>query len=95
MIQTYLPQAIRTLEYQREDATFLDLDIIIEDNIFVYKLFDTRNKFPFFIVGIPYLSSNILSLMFYGSIFSEFLQIARCALRLTYFVPKHLDCILE
>ena len=45
-------------------------------------------KFLFFILRMPYLSSNIPSSMFYGSIFSEFLQIARCTLRLTDFVPK-------
>ena len=76
------------LEHQGEDATFLDLDIIIGDNIFVYKLFAKRNKFHFFIVRMPYLSSNIPSSIFYDSIFSEFLQIVRCTRRLTDFVPK-------
>ena len=54
---------------------FLDLDITIDDNIFVYKLFDKRDKFHFFTVRIP------LSI-FCGSIFSEFLRIAQCTLRL-------------
>ena len=73
----YLPQAIRTeLEQEREHAAFLDLDLTIEDNIFVYKLFDKKGKFPFFIVFISSLSSNIPPSIFYGSIFSEFLQIA-------------------
>ena len=31
-----------------------------EDNIFVYKLLDRRGKFLFFIVHMPYLSSNIV-----------------------------------
>ena len=46
------------------------------------------DKFLVFIVRMLYLLSNILSLMFYGSTFSEFLEIARCTLRLTDFVPK-------
>ena len=37
---------------------------------------------------MPYLSSNISSLIFYRSIFSDFLRIARCTLRLTDFVRK-------
>ena len=71
----------RKLEHQAEHATFLDLDMAVEDNIFVYKLFDKKDKFPFFIVRMPYLSSNIPSSIFYGSIVSEFLRIvARCTL---------------
>ena len=35
-------------------------------------------------VRMPYLSINILSSVIYASIFLEFLQIALCALRLTY-----------
>ena len=61
---------------------------IIEGNIFLYKLFDIRDKFPFFIVRVPYLSSNIPSSIFYGSMFSEFLRIAQCTFRLTDFVAK-------
>ena len=34
-------------------------------------------------VRMPYLWSNIPSSIFYGSIFLEFLLVARCALRLT------------
>ena len=64
------------------------MDITIEDKIFVYKLFDKRGKFPFFIVRIPYLSSNIPSSIFYGSKFLEFLRIALCTLRLKDVVPK-------
>ena len=56
--------------------------------MFVYKLFDRRGTFPVFIVCMPYLSTNIPSSVFYGSIFSEFLEIAPCTLRLTDFVPK-------
>ena len=48
--------------------TFLDLDIKIEDGIFVHKLFDKRDTF--FIVRMPPFESNIPSTIFYGSIFS-------------------------
>ena len=56
----YLPQAIRTeLEQEREHAAFLDLDLTIEDNIFVYKLFDKKGKFSFFLLYLYLLSRAI------------------------------------
>ena len=76
------------VEHHGNHATFLDLDITIVDNIFVYKLFDKRDKFPFFIVRMPQMCSNIPSSVFYGATFSEFLRIARCTLLLSDFAPR-------
>ena len=76
------------IEHQGDHATFLDLDIKVEDGVFVYKLFDKRDTFPFFIVRMPHFSSNIPSSIFYASAFSEFLRIARCTLRLNDFIPR-------
>ena len=90
-IQICLPQ----VEHKEEHTTFLELNITIDDDIFIYMLFDKRDKFPFFIVRMPYLSSNIPSPIFYVLIFPEFLRIARCTLRLTDFVPKASEFILE
>ena len=75
-------------EHQGPHATFLDLDISIVDGIFIYKLFDKRDDFPFSIVRMPDLSSNIPNHVFYGSIMSEFLRIARCTLLLSDFIPR-------
>ena len=69
-------------------ATFLELDIQIVDEIFDYKLFDKRDDFPFSIVRMPDLSGNIPSFIFYGSIMSEFLRIARCTRLITNFIPR-------
>ena len=55
------------VEHQGNHVPFLDLDIKIDDCIFVYKLFDKREKFPFFIFRVSSLSSNISSTIFYGS----------------------------
>ena len=74
-------------EHHGTHATFLDLEIYIVDGIFVYKLFDKRNDFPFFIVRMPDLSGNIPSHVFYGSVMSEFLRIARCTLFYADFLP--------
>ena len=67
-------------EHQGNHATFLELDITITDGIFVYKLFDKRNGFPFNIIRMPDKRGNIPSHVFYGSIMSEFLRIARATL---------------
>ena len=75
-------------EHQGTHATFLDLDISIANGIFVYKLFDKRDGFPFFIVRMPDLSGNIPSHVFYGSVMSEFLRISRCTLLYSDFLSS-------
>ena len=52
----YVKQLELKLEYQVEHATFMDLDIKIEDDIFLYNFFDKKEKFSFLNVGTPYLS---------------------------------------
>ena len=64
-------------EHSGNHATFLDLDIKIEDDKFVYKLYDKRDEFPFFVVRMPDRRSNIPSYIFYGTIRSEIIRIAR------------------
>ena len=76
-------------EHQGIHATFLELDIkIVDDGTFDYKLFDKRDEFPFSIVRMPDLSGNIPSFIFYGSIMSEFLRIARCTRQVENFIPR-------
>ena len=75
-------------EHQGSHATFLDLYIKIVDGVFVYKLFDKRDEFPFSIVRMPDLSGNLPSFIFYGSIMSEFLRIARCTRLVEDFIPR-------
>ena len=65
----------------------MELEINVIDGIFVYKLFDKRDGFPFFIVRMPDLSGNIPSHVFYGSVMSEFLRIARSTLLYVDFLP--------
>ena len=57
------------------------------DGIFIYKLFDKRDGFPFFIVRMPDLNGNIPSHVFYGSVMSEFLRIARSTMLYEDFLP--------
>lgn len=82
-------------EHQGSHATFLDLEINIIDGMFVYKLFEKRNDFPFFIVRMPDLRGNIPSHVFYGSIMSEFLRISRCTLRYSDFLPSAVSLFIR
>ena len=75
-------------EHQGQHATFLELDFSIVDGIFVYKLFDKRDEFPFHIVRMPDLSGNIPSHVFYGSIMAELLRIARASMLYKDFISK-------
>ena len=75
-------------EHAGEHANFLQLDISKEDDIFVYKLYDKRDAFPFHIVRMPHKCSNIPESIFYSALKGEFLRIARATLRLQDFIPK-------
>ena len=85
--EIYPPELELKIEHEGTHATFLDLDITISNGIFVYKLFDKRDAFPFFIVRMPYLSSNIPSYIFYGAFKSEVLRIAKNTLMYNDFLP--------
>ena len=84
----YPPELQVKCEHEGQHATFLELDITVENGLFVYKLFDKRDEFPFSIVRMPDLSGNIPDHVFYGSVMSEFLRIARATLFYHHFVPK-------
>ncbi len=87
-LEIYPPELELKVEHLGDHATFLDLDITIENSQFVYKLYDKRDTFPFSIIRMPHLDSNIPSQIFYGSILSEFLRIARCTLRIEDFLIR-------
>ena len=59
----------------------------------MYKLSDKKYKFPFFIVRIQHLSSNIPSRVFYGLFYSELLRIARCTL--FFLTLRHFALIVQ
>ena len=52
-------------------ATFLNLNIRIEEGQFSTKLYDKRDEFNFSIVRLLYKYSNIPSKIFYSIIFAE------------------------
>ena len=87
-LSIYPPDLDLKCEHNGNHATFLDLDISIADGLFIYKLFDKRDNFPFHIIRMPDRSSNIPSYVFYGRIMSEFIRISRTTLLFTDFLPK-------
>ena len=76
------------LEHSGSHATFLDLDINIDNGKVITKLFDKRDDFTFFIVRMPNFHSNIPSSIFYGTVMSEVLRIARSCSSITSFNEK-------
>ena len=80
-------------EHSGSEASFLSLFININEGIFVYKLFDKRDGFPFSIVRMPYISSNIPESIFYSAMVGEFLRIARSTLLFSDFLPKTRELI--
>ena len=83
------------VEHQGSSASFLNLDLSIVNKQFIYKLFDKRDAFPFFIVRMPHMSSNIPSKIFYSALMGEFLRIARSTLRVEDFIPKASDLVVR
>ena len=47
------------VEHRGDYDTFLNLDITIKEGPFTYKLFDKRDSFPFSVVRMPRVESNI------------------------------------
>ena len=86
--EIYPPELILNKENpdSNTSATFLDLEITIQDNKFEYKLFDKRNAFPFDIVRFPYSSSNMPSKMFFSTISAEILRICRASSQYNTFI---------
>ena len=75
-------------QIEQKHATFLDLDIKISDEKFIYKLFDKRDGFSFSTVRMPDISSNIPSYIFYGTIMSEIIRIGRSTLLINDLIPR-------
>ena len=86
--EIYPPNLQLKMEHCGAHGSFLDLGIEIENEKFHYKLFDKRDSFPFQIIRMPYYDSNIPFFTFYGTVFSEFLRIARCSSHVMDFIHR-------
>ena len=61
----------------KDESSFLDLNIKIKDGKFHFGLFDKRNSLPFSIARMPDKSSYVPSSIVYSAIGTESLRIAR------------------
>ena len=86
--EIYPPELELKEEHAGHHATFLCLEIKIEGKKFIYKLYDKRDNFPFDIVRMPHMSSNIPKAIFYSALVGEFLRIGRSTLKFEHFETK-------
>ena len=77
-----------------QSASFLDLEINIDDKSFTSKLYDKRDSFNFSIVRFPHKCSNMPSKMFYSTIGAEILRIARATSKYAWFC-RSVNCFIE
>ena len=73
----YPPELQLKVEHSGTHTTFLNLDVTAKDGVFIYKIFIKHDAFPFFIIRMPYIDSNIPKSIFYSALVGEFLRIAR------------------
>ena len=66
-----------------DSASFLDLGLQVEDQIFKSNLYDKRETVKFSVVRMPYKSSNMPYKMYYSTISAEILRI--CYFSLSFF----------
>ena len=70
-IWIYLKELDLKLKHHGIFAFFLNLDFDMVDGKFVYKLYDKKDPFPFFIMKMFYIYSNIPNNIFYAAFFDE------------------------
>ena len=56
--------------------TFLDLDISVLDNKFIFKIFHKVDLFNFEVISFPYLESNVPSQICHNTFFSQLVRFA-------------------
>ena len=76
---------IKNTNVTANHTTYLDLDIKVIDNKYVFNSFDKRNKFNFQIVNYPNLRGNIPSKAAYGVFTSQLVRFVKINLRVEDF----------
>ena len=77
---------VEPTNYSNINTTFLDLDIGIEENRFISKLYDKRRDFGFNVITFPNLRSNIPNNASYGTFIGELYRICKSSTKYTDFV---------
>ena len=82
LILKFIPPELELKEeHAGHHANCLCLEIKIEGKKFIYKLYAKRDNFPFNIVRMPHMASNIPKAIFYSALVGEFLRIGRSTLK--------------
>ena len=68
--------------------TFLDLDISVLDNKFVFKIFHKVDLFNFEEISFPYLESNVPSQICYKTFFSQLVRFANICSKFAGFAER-------
>ena len=63
----YPKQSELKLENQGEHATFLDLELTIENNVFVYKFYYKMDKFPYCANALSVEQYSIVNILWFKS----------------------------
>ena len=85
---TYNDESKLRYENHGLHTTFLDLDIAVVNSIYKPKLFDQRDKYQFFIVGMVGLRGKISEYFFYCIILSKFFKAAKFTLKIFESIQK-------
>ena len=77
---------IKNTNISATHVTYLDLDINIIDNKFIFSSYDKRNNFNFPIINYPNLRGNIPTNAAYGVFTSQLIRYSRINLRIEDFI---------
>ena len=75
-------------EHSGDHATFLCIDVTIENRRFINKSYNKRGDFSFSIVRMSHMCSNIPKAIFYSALVGQYLRIGRSTLKTEHFTPK-------
>ena len=87
------PKLQLKVKHSGTHVTFLNLHITVKDGVFIYKLFDKRDAFPFFTIRRPYIDSNIPKSIIYSALVAKFLRTARSSLLYKDFHEKAMELL--
>ena len=69
-------------------CTFLDLDIIVDNNRFITRLYDKRRDFSLKVVSLPNMKSNIPTAPTYGIFTGELHRLSKSCSEVTQFISE-------
>ena len=95
-LDIYPAELVLKKENETNDtATFLDIQLSIENKTIKTQLFDKRDTYSFNIIRFPYKSSTLPSKMFFSTISAELLRISRATTLLISFIGAAKALILR